>query len=140
VTVTSELLKVLVLPAVVAGTAFLAVLAVRHALPAVAILVLMAGWLVASMGLTVLARESQAWPLAGYFQNLAVFLGLCAVPFLVAYGASAWLQTRSIGAATHLGLTIGLALIVILPAGLLGGPYWALFLRSTFGWAYIRYP
>jgi hypothetical protein len=28
----------------------------------------------------------------------------------------------------------------ILPAGLLVGPYWALFLQSTFGWEYIRYP
>jgi hypothetical protein len=140
VTVNSELLKVLVLPAVVAGTAILAVLAERHALPTVAISVLLAGWLLAGMGLTVLARESQAWPLAGYLQNLAVFLGLCAVPFLVAYGASTWLHARSAGPATHFGLTLGLALLVILPAGLFGGPYWALFLRSTFGWAYIRYP
>jgi hypothetical protein len=138
--VTSELLKVLVLPAVVAATTVLAVLAERHAMPAVAVSTLVAGWLLASVGLTLLARESQPWPLAGYLQNLAVFLGLCAVPFLVAHGVNAWLEARGTGAATHFGLTLGLTLFVILPAGLFGGPYWALFLRSTFGWAYIRYP
>jgi hypothetical protein len=140
VTVTSELLKVLTLPAVLTGAAILAVLAERHALPAVTISTLLVGWLLASMGLTLLARESQTWPLAGYLQNLAVFLGLCGIPFLVAYGTSAWLEAQGTGAAMHLGVTLGLALLAILPAGLLGGPYWALFLRSTFGWTYIRYP
>ena len=137
---TSELLKVLLLPGVLAGAVIIAVLAERHALPAAAISTLLAGWLLASMGLTLLARESQTWPLAGYLQNLAVFLGLGAVPFLLAYGASSWLQAHGTGAATHFGFTLGLALLAILPAGLLGGPYWALFLSSTFGWAYIRYP
>ena len=130
----------LVLPAALTGTAIVAVLAERHALPAVAVSALLAGWLVSSVGLTLLARESLRWPLAGYLQNLAVCLGLCAMPFMVAYGASAWLQARGTGAATHFGLTLGLALFVILPAGLFVGPYWALFLRSTFGWEYIGYP
>ena len=91
-------------------------------------------------GLTFLARESLRWPLVGYLQNLAVFLGLCLVPFVVAYGASAWLHSRRLGPAMHLGVTLGLALVAILPTGLVGGPYWALFLRSMFGWEYIQYP
>ena len=136
---TSEVLKVLTLPCVLAGAVILAVLAERHALPAAGISTLVASWLLASMGLTLLARESQTWPVAGYLQNLAVFLGLCAVPFLVAYGVSTWLQAHGTGPATHLGFTLGLALLAILPAGLLG-PYWALFLRSKFDWVYIGYP
>jgi hypothetical protein len=137
--VNPELLKVLILPTVLAGAVVLAVLAERHALPVVANAILLAGWLLASMALTLLARESHTWPLAGYLQNLVVFLGLCAVPFLVAYGTSAWLQARGTGPGPHFGFTLGLALLAILPAGL-GGPYWALFLSSTFGWAYIGYP
>ena len=136
---TSELLKVLLLPAALAGAATLAVIAGRHGMPTLALWTLVAGWLLASVGLTLVARETQLWPLVGCLQNLAVFLGICAVPFMAAYGASAWLQARDTLAAAHLGLTVGLALLAILPAGL-GGPYWAVFLRSTFGWEYISYP
>jgi hypothetical protein len=139
VTMTSELLKVLVLPAVLAGAVILAVVAGRHGMSALAIWILVAGWLLAGVGLTVVARETQPWPLVGYLENLAVFLGLCAVPFLVAYGASAWLQARGAAAAMQLGLTLALALLAILPASL-GGPYWAVFLGSVLGWEYIRYP
>ena len=135
----TELLKVLILPGVLAGVTILAVLAARHALRGVTIGSLVAGWLLASVALTLVTRESHTWPLAGYLQNLVVFLGLCAVPFLVAYAACIWLQARGTGAASHFGFTFGMALLAILPAGL-GGPYWILFLSSTFSWAYIAYP
>jgi hypothetical protein len=131
--------KVLILPAALTGAVILAFLAGRHGMPALAVWVLVAGWLLASVGLTVVARETQPWPLVGYLQNLAVFLGLCAVPFLVAYGVSIWLQARGTAAAAQFGYTFALALFAILPAGL-GGPYWAVLLRSAFGWEYIRYP
>jgi hypothetical protein len=138
--VTPELLKLLILPGILAAAAILAVLAERHAMPATAIWISLVGWLLASTGLTFLARESQRWPAVGYLQNLAVFLGLCAVPFVVAYGANAWMHSRRLGPALHLGVTLGLALLAILPAGIVAGPYWVLFLRSMFGGEYIRYP
>jgi hypothetical protein len=62
---TSELLKVLILPAVLAGAVTLAVLAGRHGTPALAVWMLLAGWLLASVGLTVVARDTQPWPLVG---------------------------------------------------------------------------
>jgi hypothetical protein len=136
---TSELLKVLILPAALAGAVILAILAGRHGMPALAVWMLVAGWLLASVGLTIVARETQPWSLVGYLQNFAVFLGFSAVPFLAAYGVSVWLQARGSAAATQFGLTLALALLAILPVAL-GGPYWAVFLRSAFGWEYISYP
>ena len=134
---TSELLKVLILPAVLVGTVIMAVLAGRHGMIAVANSLLIAGWLLATLSLTLVAREARPWPLAGYFQNFVAFLGLCAVPFAVAYVVSTWLQARGAGVATHLGFA--LAVLAILPAAL-WGPFWAMFLSSAFGWKYISYP
>ena len=135
----SELLKVLILPTVLAGTVTLAVLTGRHGMPTLANWTLMAGWLLASLSLTLVARETQPWPLAGYLQNFVAFLGLCAVPFVLAYAVRSWLQAHGSGTGTQLGVALVLALLAILPAGLYG-PFWFMFLKSGFGWKYISYP
>jgi hypothetical protein len=134
-----ELLKLITLPSVLAVTITLVVLTTRYGMPTLGNWLTIVGWLAASLGMALLARESLRWPLAGYLQNLVAFLGLCAVPFGVGYVVSSWLQARGLHPVIQLGVSLTLAIIAILPAAF-AGPYWGMFLRSTFGWEYIRYP
>ena len=134
-----ELLKVLLLPSVLVVALTLAIFAVTRTMPTLGVGFLVAGWLLAGMGLTFIAQESQRWPLTGYLQNLVAFLGLSTVPFVVGYTVSTWLRARGSGLGTQLGVTVVAALLAILPAGLVA-PFWAMFLRSAFDWQYIKYP
>jgi hypothetical protein len=134
-----ELLKLIMLPSVLVVTITLVFLITRYGMPRLGNWLSIVGWLAASLGMTLLARESLRWRLAGYLQNLVAFLGLCAVPFAVGYGVSSWLQARGLHPVTQLGLSLTLAIVAILPAAF-AGPYWGMFLRFTFGWEYVRYP
>src|SRR5918994_4400968 len=125
----TELFKVLILPGVLVGALAFATLARGRTWPTLST-VMIIGWLLASMGLTCVARESQPWPVAGYLQNFVAFLGLCLVPFAVGYAVTAWLRSRGSRASTQLGMALVAAISAILPVAFIG-PFWAMFLRSA---------
>ena len=136
----NEDLKVLVLPVTLTVFTVAGVVAERQARPTLARLILLGGWLIAGSGLTLVAKEGRSWGLAGYLQNLVAFLGLCLIPFSASYWLNWWLDRRGANGVIHLGATVTLSLLSIVPTGLLLGPYWAVFLNSTLRWHHVEYP